>query len=68
MPALPSKSSDISTAVRAGCIPLQSHKKPIENRNTSSRFTFKPFEHTTLTNTALLTAPQGTVIMIAAGS
>ena len=68
MPALPSKSNDISAAVTAGCIPLQSHKKPIENRNTSSRFIFNPFEHTILAKTAALTTPQGAVIMIAAGS
>ena len=68
MPALPSKSKDISAAVKAGCTPLHNHKNPSENRNTSSRFIFKPCKHTILSNTALLTAPQGAVIMIAAGS
>ena len=68
MPALPSQSNDISAAVKAGCTPLHSHKNPSENRNTSSRFIFKPFEHTILAKTAVLTAPRGAVIMIAAGS
>ncbi len=58
MPALPSKSNDISTAVKAGCTPLHNHKNPSENRNTSSRFIFKPFEHTILSNTVVLTVLQ----------
>ena len=68
MPALPSKSNDISAAVKAGCIPLQSHKKPIENRNTSSRFIFNPFAHTILAKTAALTTLQSIVLTNAAGS
>ena len=58
MPALPSKSKDISAAVKAGCTPLHNHKNPSENRNTSSRFIFKPCKHIILSNTVVLTVLQ----------
>ncbi|ETA84096.1 hypothetical protein HMPREF1177_00391 [Eikenella corrodens CC92I] len=67
MPALPSKSKDISAAVKAGCTPLHNHKNPSENRNTSSRFIFNPFEHTILAKTAAPTTLQSIVLTNAAG-